>query len=78
VLRMDEAARHPHNVERGTFVEAFGVTQPAPAPRFSRTEAALGRAPAHDGQHTTEVLAEWGVDADRIEALLASGAVKQS
>jgi alpha-methylacyl-CoA racemase len=78
VLRMDEAARHPHNVERGTFVEAFGVTQPAPAPRFSRTEAVLGRPPAHDGQHTTEVLADWGIDATRIEALLASGAVKQS
>jgi alpha-methylacyl-CoA racemase len=78
VLRMDEAARHPHNVERGTFVDAFGLTQPAPAPRFSRTEPALDIPPAHDGQHTVEVLSQWGVAADRIEALLASGAVKQS
>ncbi len=78
VLRMDEAARHPHNVERGTFVEAFGRLQPAPAPRFSRTEPALDLPPAHGGEHTVEVLTQWGVAADRIETLLASGAVKQA
>lgn len=39
VLDMDEAPRHPHNVHRGTFFEADGVVQPAPAPRFSRTPA---------------------------------------
>src|SRR5262245_49501873 len=38
VLRMDEAAKHPHNVARGTFVDAFGAMQPGPAPRFSRTQ----------------------------------------
>ncbi len=78
VLRMDEAARHPHNVARGTFVEAFGAMQPAPAPRFARTEATLQRPPAHDGQHTVEVLGEWGVEPDRVDALVASGAVKQA
>ena len=45
-------AEHPHNVDRGTFVEVAGVVQPAPAPRFSRTArrdpAAAGpRRPAH-------------------------------
>jgi alpha-methylacyl-CoA racemase len=78
VLRMDEAARHPHNVERGTFVEVFGAMQPAPAPRFSRSVPSIDRPPAHDGQHTREVLAEWGVDDARIGALLESGAVKQA
>jgi alpha-methylacyl-CoA racemase len=78
VLRMDEAARHPHNVARSTFVEAFGVTQPAPAPRFSRTVPAIERPPAHDGQHTVEVLREWGVADDRVDGLLAAGAVKQA
>jgi alpha-methylacyl-CoA racemase len=39
VLTLDEAPRHPHNVARGTFVEVDGITQPAPAPRFSRTPA---------------------------------------
>jgi alpha-methylacyl-CoA racemase len=78
VLRMEEAARHPHNMARHTFVDAFGVTQPAPAPRFSRTEATIDRPPAHDGQHTVEVLRDWGIPADRVDALLAWGAVKQA
>jgi alpha-methylacyl-CoA racemase len=78
VLRMDEAARHPHNVARGTFVELDGMTQPAPAPRFSRTKATIDRPPAHDGQHTVEVLREWGFDSGRIDSLVESGAVKQA
>ncbi len=54
VLTMSEAARHPHNVARGTFIEIAGVPQPAPAPRFSRTvprgrRAAGSRRAAHPG-----------------------------
>ena len=41
VLTMSEAAEHPHNVARSTFIELGGVMQPAPAPRFSRTEAVV-------------------------------------
>lgn len=40
VLDWDEATKHPHNVARDTFVNIDGVVQPAPAPRFSRTETA--------------------------------------
>jgi alpha-methylacyl-CoA racemase len=78
VLTMSEAAKHPHNVERKTFVEHHGVTQPAPAPRFSRTSGELTLAPAHAGQNSREVLERWGFASDRVEALLASGAVKQA
>ncbi len=78
VLRMDEATQHPHNIERGTFVEVDGLTQPAPAPRFSRTAPVIDRPPAHDGQHTLEVLRDWGVDSSRIDELVESGAVKQA
>jgi alpha-methylacyl-CoA racemase len=77
VLRMHEAAAHPHNVERGTFVEAFGAMQPAPAPRFSRTQPELALPPARDGQHTREALLDWGIDADRVESLILSGAISQ-
>jgi alpha-methylacyl-CoA racemase len=35
VLSLSEAARHPHNVARGSFVTVNGVEQHAPAPRFS-------------------------------------------
>jgi alpha-methylacyl-CoA racemase len=72
---MSEAAAHPHNVERGTFIEVGGMQQPAPAPRFSRTAPVVESAPAHAGQHSREVLVDWGIPADRIESLLASGAV---
>ena len=75
VLTMTEAARHPHNVERGTFVEIAGTPQPAPAPRFSRTAAEVSMPPAHAGQHTIEILRDWGFDAATIDALTASRAV---
>jgi alpha-methylacyl-CoA racemase len=76
VLTMQEATRHPHNVERGTFTEVAGIVQPAPAPRFSRTTAEVQRPPAHVGQHTVEVLGEWlGMDDERIAALRSSGAL---
>jgi alpha-methylacyl-CoA racemase len=78
VLTMSEAAKHPHNVARKTFIEVDGVAQPAPAPRFSRTSAALPTAPAHAGQHSRAVLADWGFSADRITALITGGAVVDS
>ena len=75
VLSPSEAPDHPHNRERGTFTEVAGVVQPGPAPRFSRTPGAIRRPPPHAGQHTDEILAEAGLDAEAIAALRASGAV---
>lgn len=78
VLTMSEAAQHPHNVERETFIELGGIVQPAPAPRFSRTTSEVTQLPAHAGQHTREVLTDWGVDAARLGQLLESGAVRHA
>jgi alpha-methylacyl-CoA racemase len=78
VLTMSEAAKHPHNVERETFIELGGTVQPAPAPRFSRTAAEVTQLPAHAGEHTRDVLADWGVNAERIGQLIASGAVRHA
>jgi alpha-methylacyl-CoA racemase len=75
VLSMEEAAQHHHNVERGTFIEVAGVTQPAPAPRFSRTGGEVVRPPSHAGQHSDEILAQFGFDLSRVDALKASGAI---
>jgi len=75
VLAMSEAAEHPHNVARGTFVDVDGVRQPAPAPRFSRTVCDVPVPAAHPGEHTRDVLESWGVDAARIDALVEAGAV---
>lgn len=75
VLSMDEAPQHPHIADRGTFTEVAGVTQPAPAPRFSRTPGSIDRPPPHAGQDTDEVLADCGLTEERIAELRASGAV---
>ncbi|MFZ4121853.1 MAG: CaiB/BaiF CoA transferase family protein [Caulobacterales bacterium] len=61
VLSMAEAPNHPHNLARETFVEAFGVVQPNIAPRFARTPGAIQGAPPRGGQHTEEVLKDWGI-----------------
>ena len=77
VLSMDEAPQHPHNADRKTFVEAFGVMQPNAAPRFSRTAGAVNGAPAIAGKHSNDVLESWGIAADRRDAFLKAGAVAQ-
>ena len=76
VLAMSEAVEHPHNKARGTFVNINGSMQAAPAPRFSRTAGEITSAPAKTGEHTREVLTDWGLSADAVDALFASGAVK--
>ncbi|MGV0763077.1 CaiB/BaiF CoA-transferase family protein [Tistrella mobilis] len=74
VLSMFEAPEHPHNRERGTFIEVDGVVQPGPAPRFSRTTPGRPTPPPAPGAHTDQGLADWGFSADEIAALKASGA----
>ncbi|MFJ9407833.1 CaiB/BaiF CoA transferase family protein [Streptomyces sp. NPDC101393] len=59
VLSLREAPAHPHLAARGTFVDDGGITQPAPAPRFSRTPGALRRPPARPGADTEEVARDW-------------------
>ena len=76
VLSMDEAYEHPHNKQRNTFIEIAGVMQPAPAPRFSRTPAAVSSPPPHAGQHTEEVLAGLGLTKDEILMLREQNIIK--
>ena len=75
VLTMAEAPAHPHNVARGTFIDIDGVVQPAPAPRFSRTPAGRPAPPRPLGEGSQSALADWGIDQDRIDALVAAGVV---
>jgi alpha-methylacyl-CoA racemase len=75
VLDMSEAPKHPHNIERKTFIDLEGVTQPAPAPRFSRTESEVVSSPSIVGEHTDEVLTSIGFSDEDINTLKTSGAV---
>jgi alpha-methylacyl-CoA racemase len=74
VLSMAEAPQHPHNRARGAFIELDGVTQPAPAPRFSRTPSVPPAAPETPGAaDAREVLRAWGLPSDSIQAAADSG-----
>ena len=75
VLDLKEAPAHPHNIDRKTFVELDGVVQPAPAPRFSRTQGEIQGPAAMAGEHTREVLSAWNFSDQEIGELQASGAI---
>jgi alpha-methylacyl-CoA racemase len=75
VLTPGEAPGHPHNAARGTFVEAGGMVQPAPAPRFSRTAADPPQPPDRPGADTDTVLTELGLSGGQIAGLREAGAV---
>jgi alpha-methylacyl-CoA racemase len=62
VMSLAEAPQHPHNVARGSFVEVDGVTQPAPAPRFSKTPGAVQRSPAEAASLGEQALRDWAVE----------------
>ena len=76
VLSMAEAPEHPHLKYRGTFIEVADITQPAPAPRFSRTPPEISRPPPQPGQHTEEALREWGFTAEEVVELREREAIK--
>jgi alpha-methylacyl-CoA racemase len=59
VLSLAEAPDHPHLAARGTFVDFDSHRQPAPAPRFFRTPAAITRSPAAETVNVEEVAARW-------------------
>lgn len=63
VLSLREAPGHPHLAARGTFVDHGGITQPAPAPRFSATPTDVRSGPAQPGADTEAVARDWGVPA---------------
>ena len=75
VISFTEAPRHPANVARQTYIEVDGVTQPAPAPRFSRTPSHVSHGTHGLGEDTSQVLAAMGFGEEEIANLKAAGAV---
>ncbi|MEV5987058.1 CaiB/BaiF CoA-transferase family protein [Streptomyces sp. NPDC052051] len=61
VLSLREAPAHPHLAARGTFTDHEGITQPAPAPRFSVTPTSVRGGPARPGAATADVARDWDV-----------------
>ncbi len=75
VLSMTEAPDHRHNEERRTFIDVGGVTQPAPAPRYSRTLTDVPRMPTQAGADADQVLASIGYTPKRIAELRTRGVI---
>ena len=75
VLNMSDAPQHPHNQQRGTFINIDGVNQPAPGPRFSRTPAGVPTPPETVGNSSVEILQRWGFCAEKIEGLKKAGII---
>jgi alpha-methylacyl-CoA racemase len=73
VLTFREAAAHPHAIARNAHVAIGSVTQPAPAPRFSRTPGAVRNAPPERGAGGREALRDWGFSAEEVERLSLLG-----
>ncbi len=75
VLPFTEAPSHPANVARKTYVEVDGVTQPAPAPRFSRTPSSVAHGPHGLGEDTVSTLSAMGFAESEIQALREAGTI---
>ncbi|PCJ14728.1 MAG: carnitine dehydratase [Gammaproteobacteria bacterium] len=75
VLSIWDAPQHPHNEARKTFIEVDGVQQPAPAPRYSRTQPAKPAGPQRVGQDTSSALLDWGFSEVEVEDYLQSGVI---
>jgi len=75
VLTMSEAANHPHNVTRATFVKIGNDIQPAPAPRYSATATDKPRPAPMPGDDSDAILAGLGMDTHEIAALREAGTV---
>jgi alpha-methylacyl-CoA racemase len=73
VLDLDEARSHPHALAREAFSDTATGPVPAPAPRFSRTPAAVPRPASGAGADTRTALADWGLTDAEIEALCDAG-----
>ena len=67
VLGFDEAYEDEHNKARGTFVEAGGIKQPAPAPRYSKSSTVAPSLGAT--RQDAAVLRELGFDDAEVAAL---------
>lgn len=78
VLDLDAAPQHPHNQARQNFLDLGGVTQPAPAPRFSRTPGAVSKQPPLLGEDSRSQLARFGLSEAEIARLAESGVITQN
>ncbi|WP_194820153.1 CaiB/BaiF CoA-transferase family protein [Nocardia sp. XZ_19_385] len=76
VLSPWEAHEHPHNQARKAFVEVGGMIQPAPAPRFSRSQLDEPVAMDTGGRDIAAALTAWGLPESEIADLTRACTVR--
>ncbi len=70
VLNLEEAPSHPHNVARDTYIDVAGMTQPAPAPRFSRTPSSVRFESQAVGKQSIDILQSIGFSDTEIDQFI--------
>jgi len=78
IYTLAEAPDVPQNIHRTVFSRSDDVIQPSPAPRFSRTPGTINYGPREVGADTRSVLAEWGMEEKKIDALIEDGVAVQA
>lgn len=82
VHTLETMTREPQIIANGTFVEfrhpsAGPMRAPQPPTQFNGQRLQIERGAPRLGEHSTEILAEFGVAEEAIAAYMASGAVRQ-
>jgi crotonobetainyl-CoA:carnitine CoA-transferase CaiB-like acyl-CoA transferase len=75
VQKIDQALTNPHTIHRGDIIAKDWYKGVASPIRMERSKPSLKRLPPKFGEHTPQVLAEFGYSKDEIDALLADGVV---
>lgn len=75
VLNFMDAPTHPANIARNSYIELDGITQPAPAPRFSRTPSQVQHGAHEPGQDTDAVLKAMGFGEQELVSLRTAGSI---
>ncbi len=76
ILTAEEAIEHPHAQARNAYIKLDGYTQPAPAPRFSRTPSSVAHGSHEHGQDTQQVLESLGFSSEAIQSLADNNAIQ--
>ena len=75
VNTVPQAFAQPHAAHRDMLVESEGHRAPGIPVKLAQTPGSAGRRPPRFGEHTSEILADAGLDQAAIDGLIEAGIV---